>query len=379
MKTKTLFFILITFLFIHCKNEKTQKNADIEIINQNKYAQGFVIEKNENITKISVVNPWQNAENEVFNYYLIPKENTVPDSLKNEKIIFTPISKVVCLSTTHLGFLEVLDERNSIYGLSGTYYVYDSIIQQKIDANEIAEVGFEQNLDIEKIISIKPDVVFAYDITGTLNPKYEQLNKLGITVVLVGEYLENNPLGKAEWLNFFAAFYQKDSIAKEHFDFVEKEYNKNTQLAVEASSFPGVLINTPFQGIWYLPGGESYMSKIIADAGGNYLWNNKKQVESFPVSLEEIFSKNEKINILINPGVQNTKKEILATENRLSELNCIKNNNIFNNNNRIGKNGGNDIWESGTVNPHLILNDLIQIFHPELFPNTKLYYYKKIE
>lgn len=52
---------------------------------------------------------------------------------------------------------------------------------------------------------------------------------------------------------------------------------------------------------------------------------------------------------------------------------------MFNNNKRLNENGGNDYWESGVTNPHLVLADLIRIFHPDLLPDHELYFYQKLE
>jgi iron complex transport system substrate-binding protein len=51
---------------------------------------------------------------------------------------------------------------------------------------------------------------------------------------------------------------------------------------------------------------------------------------------------------------------------------------MFNNNNRVTLRGGNDYWESGSINPQIILKDIGAILHPELFPGYELYYYKRI-
>lgn len=379
-KSLTILWILSKFfLFSACvENEQETSSNNLSYI-PNEFAKGFEINYSDNFKVLKVNKPWQNADNESFEYYLIPKTEEIPDSIKDKIIIRTPIESVVCLSTTHLGFIEKLNEHNSIIGLSGTYFVYDSIINSKIENKEIDEVGFEDNLNIEKIISLKPDVVFAYDITGSLSSKFEQLAQFGITVVYVGEYLETSPLGKAEWIKFFAEFFDKTEIAYQIFNETKTEYNEYIELIKEASSCPGVLVNIPFQGIWYLPGGESFMAKIIEDAGGNYLWKGKKQVESFSVSMEEIFSKNTEISSLINPGMSKSIDEILKTDSRLNNLNCIKNKRVYNNTKRVSKSGGNDFWESGTVNPHLILKDLAAIFHPEIFQQHEFYYYEKIE
>ena len=41
--------------------------------------------------------------------------------------------------------------------------------------------------------------------------------------------------------------------------------------------------------------------------------------------------------------------------------------------------GGNDYYETGSAAPHLILKDLINIFHPGLLEDSVLYFYRKLE
>ncbi len=370
------FFVLLFVILLSCNQENTTQN--LQNIIRPEYAKGFFIENNENYKKISVLSPWQGADNVILNYYLVDSSQTIPDSLNNEIFIQIPIKKAVYLSTTYLGYIELLDERNSIVGISGTKYVYDSIVNKMIDNGLISEVGFEQSLDIEKIIELQPDVVFAYDITGSLQSKYDMLKKLGINVVLVGEYLENHPLGRAEWLKFFASFFQTDSVANRLFSGITANYIDLQKSISDTNNKVGVILNTPFQGIWYLPGGNSYMAQLINDAGGNYLYKNKNSSESFSVSLEDVFMKDDSIDILLNPGQVNSIEDILNIDKRLDNVTCIKSGDVYNNNKRVTALGGNDFWESGVVCPDKILSDLIIVFRNDTASFENMKYYKKI-
>ena len=51
---------------------------------------------------------------------------------------------------------------------------------------------------------------------------------------------------------------------------------------------------------------------------------------------------------------------------------------IFNNNKRATPGGGNDFWESGTVFPDLVLEDLIRVLHPGVLPEQPFNYYVEI-
>lgn len=374
---KFLKIVVFILLFSACSN--TTVNKDKVDLVTTEYAKGFVIEDFNSYKKISILQKWQNSTDVRFEYFLINKSEKIPQEITEKNIIKIPIKKAVYLSTTYLGYIEALDRRNSIIGISGTNFVYDSLIREQIKNKDISEVGFEQNLDIEKIIELQPDVVFAYDINGSLQTKYETLKRLGIQVVMVSEYLENHPLGRAEWIKFFGAFFELDTLSNSLFSDIYIEYNsvKNT---IDANiTKPGVILNTPFQGIWYLPGGNSYMAQLINDAGGNYLFNKKSITESFSISIEEIIAKNDSIEILLNPGQVNSISEILNIDNRISNISCINNGQVFNNNNRVSAMGGNDFWESGVMKPHIILKDLSIILGFKTKQYDSLVFYKKLE
>ena len=383
MKIIKLFFLLLFLLVISCNNiSQTENNKNIDTNFTQipiKYAKGFQIAEYEFYKKLTVINPWQGAKNISYEYYLIPDDKKIPKSIENKHTIKTPIKRIVCLSTTHIAFIDMLNEQNSIAGVGGTDYIYNSELRKKIKEKKIIDVGTEQNLNIELLISLKPEVVFIYGISENITSKIAELQTLGINVVIIGEYLENEPLGKTEWCKFFAEFFQKKELAEEKFTFVTEKYNSLKKITDTINSKPGVLVNIPFQGIWYAPGGNSYFAKLIKDAGGNYLWADNKKNEAFPVDFETVFVKQSQADFLLNTNSVNSISEILQIEQRIENFNCIKQKKVYNNNAKVNKTGGNDFWESGVVSPHLILHDLINIFYPNIFQNDTLYYYKKLK
>jgi len=378
IKKHSIIFILVIFIF-SCNQSFDKKTLEIETTPLPvfiEYANNFAIKKANNYTILEVLNPWQGADNVKYIYYLSNKKE---DNLDNNlKYIQTPIKKAVCLSTTHIGFLDLLDKTNTIIGVSGANFIYNPKIQKRIASNKILDVGYEQNLNIELIISLKPDVVFVFGVQGSIANKISELEKLGISVVIVAEYLEEDPLGKAEWIKFFAEFYEQEEFAKTSFNEIVKEYNNLSQIADTIKDKTGVLVNIPYQGVWYIPGGNSYFAKLINDAGGNYLWKENSKNESYPISFESVFVKQKDADILINPSSVSSVEELLQVETRLSNFNCIKNKEVYNNNLRTNISGGNDFWESAVVNPHIVLKDLITIFYPGVFDADSLFYYQKL-
>ena len=121
-------FILIIF-FLSCENRKSKNNDTNFNTVKNFYAKRFKIEKNNAVTKLSIFDTEGILKNE---YYLIDTEKDIPQNIKNKSIIRVPVKKVICLSTTHIAFLDILDETDKIIAVSGTQYVYNQILRKRI-------------------------------------------------------------------------------------------------------------------------------------------------------------------------------------------------------------------------------------------------------
>lgn len=343
-----------------------------------RYAKGFSINRIGNIRIVRVFNPWEGANGVEYKYILVPKGSVVPDSLKKFPVIETPIKRIVCLSTTHIALLSFLDQRNTLVGAASPGYISDSIVRTMVSQKKVMDVGFDQALNYEVIVALKPDIILAYGIQGETATQYKRLENLGIKVVLDGDYLEETPLAKLEWVKFLAAFYDLSDSATARFNTIEQEYKRLISICVTVKNKPKVLCGLPWKGAWYVPGGESYLAKMITDAGGDYLWNDIKQRESIPLNFEKVIERASIADIWINTGTSNSLEDILKEDKRLQSVKPFRNAQIFNNNALTCPTGGNDFWESGIVKPHIILKDLIKIFHPELLPEHSLVYYKKL-
>jgi iron complex transport system substrate-binding protein len=137
-------------------------------------------------------------------------------------------------------------------------------------------------------------------------------------------------------------------------------------------------VGSPYRDAWWVPGGESYLATLIADAGGDYLGKKNPSNESYVISFEHALSWANQADIWINMGNLLSKNEILSADSRFENFKVFKQGKVYNNIKRLGENGGNDFWESGTVYPNLVLRDLITIFYPELI-DKELVYYQEIK
>lgn len=344
-----------------------------------KYAGGFSIIDFRDYKIIQVFNPWQNTNDITFTYVLGEDKLLVPDSLGEFPFIRIPVSKVITLSTTHLAMINQLGKQETIRGVSGAGLIYDTIIRKKIKAGEVLDVGYDQGLNYETIVSIDPDVLFMYGVEGTEMGTLEKLRELGIPVVFCGEYLETHPLGKSEWIRFFSQFFNKERESELFFNRIDSAYNSLADLAGGVTQHPEVLLGLPWKDTWYVAGGESFSVKLLEDAGGEYLWSETNSTQAIPMDIESVYIKALDADFWINPGAANSLEELSLFDERFKELPVFQNGSVFNNNARLGEMGGNDYWESGTIHPEQVLADLIAIFHPNLLPDHQFIYYKKLK
>ncbi len=383
-KKLTFFFVYILFLILGvlcCTNGKKKSPhpfVEGQILPLS-YAKGFSISSYEQYRKITVLNPWQQSQGISFEYYLVDCNKPIPVELEGKQIVRTPVNCVICLSTSHIGFLSALNEISSLKALSGAGFVSEPQVREALKLKKVFDVGYDQGINYELILSLKPDMIMAYGVGGEVTGFVNKLRDLGLNVILNGEYLEDSPLAKTEWIKFVGAFFNKNQEAEAFFTQVEKNYNEIKQKVAAVNYHPFVLTGLPYKDAWWMAGGNSNLAKLISDAGGDFLWHENTSRESFVVSLEEVVIRSSKADFWINCGTVNTINELISTDSRFTDFPLVKKKSVFNNNLLVSSSGGNDYWERGVVRPDLILADLVKIFHPECDSGIVFNFYKKIE
>ena len=282
------------------------------------------------------------------------------------------------MSVTHVALIDKLNQLNSIIAISGLNFTSNPTIIDRIAANKIKEAGNYQILNYEMLVDEVPDVVMVFGIDQSSSANIIKLKELGLNVVLNAEYMELHPLGKLEWIKFMAAFYDMDDEANNIFNEIENEYIQLTSLTENVENKPSVFVGMPWNSVWHIPGGSSFIAKFFKDAGANYLWSNNDESGSYSKNKEVILDEAFDTEYWLNLNSYSRLDEVAAYDEKFKNFLAFKKSKVFNNNKRLNVNGGNDYWESGVVNPHIVLKDLIEIFHPELLEH-ELYYYQRLE
>jgi iron complex transport system substrate-binding protein len=385
MSRKTT-FALIAFLLLTCFNSCKQvakppkvhckRYATLPI----SYAKGFAVDYYNGFKVVTLKNP-KNADVVVAQYLLKPAKSPMPIGSEQMIPIDYPAKKIVCISTTHIAALTELGIMDSIAAVTNPQFIYNTSLRKKIDEGLIQKVGRDNMPDYEKIVSLSPTFVMTYgnaEGNSSADTKLESMNQ---KVVMNFDYMEQHPLARAEWIKFAAVFFNIEDVADSLFNKVESEYRGLTDSIKQITATtiqPTVFCNTPFKGIWYMPCGENYMCKLIADAGGNFVWADASSTNGLNLSLdyEAVFSKAHDADVWLLNSSTLTMADLKNIDARNSDFKAYKSNKVYNYDLLRSKEGGIDFWESGVFHPEKILNDLASIFYPTYFNPTPSYYRK---
>lgn len=337
------------------------------------YASGFDIQgaDSKQSVLLTVTNPWQSADGIAVQLFIARDGETAPEGFDGQ-VLEGDAERIVAMSSTHIAMLDAIGEVDRVVGVSGIDYISNPDIQARRD--RIGDVGYEGNINYELLLSLYPDLVLLYGVNGAsgMEPK---LRELGIPFMYVGDYLEESPLGKAEWMVALSEVVGCRSEGEKVFAEIPVRYNALKQRVAEnALDAPSVMLNMPYGDSWFMPSAGSYAVRLIEDAGGDYIYKKNTGNASTPVDMEEAYLLASAADLWLNVGMASTLGEVKAACPKFADTRCFRNGYVYNNNARTNAAGGNDYFESGVVHPELVLRDLIKIFHPELVEEDFVYY-----
>ena len=260
-----------------------------------------------------------------------------------------PFHRIVCMSSSYVGFLEAIEADSTVAGVSGLHFLGNPGI------NAI-EAGYDAALNYEAILAVKPDLFLTYSVSSAEPPYLAKLRELGIRCATVSEHLESHPLARAEYVKLFGTFTGRRERADSVFCAVRDAYLALVQPVVTKK----VLINIPYADQWFIPGGNNYMTRLIRDAGGELLGAVPGKQESSVIGLETAFRYAQEADVWLHPGWCGTREQLRSVHPLFSEFPVLEKE-VWNNTLQRTPGGGNRFWETGPVHPDWILEDLTRI------------------
>lgn len=374
MKKIILFSTILIAILSSCNIKVSQDNKKIKGPNSIEYANGFSITKETNYKILTINNPWH--INRIHSIYYLVKNDSIITPSDGKKVLI-PISKVCTSSATQYEPHVLLKEINSIVGICSPKYLYNPVIKERFKKGLIANLGSDYNINLEVLIHCQPNFYFASSYSEN-DPNTKRLNNSGIPIMPINDWMEETPLGRAEWIKVYGALYDKSEISDSIFHSIKHEYI-NAQKQIDSIQVkPTIMSGSNYKGTWYMPGGKCYMATLFKDAGADYLYASDTTKGSLPLSFEKVLHDFADCDIWLNAPVDSY-SALISMDERHTLFKPTKTRSIYGFYNRTDLNGANDFWESGVLHPDLILKDLIWALHPNLFSDYSPTYIIKLK
>jgi len=367
-----LVFVLSIFLF-SCGDTKEKDEPRFDYypnkIN-NSYAKGFSVSYHNSYKIVDVYNDRDSSEL-IQRYYLVEQGTKLPVMEPNAQMIRVPLTSVSCLSTTQIAYLSVLNKHNAIAGVGYADFIKDSAIQEQLSKGWTMEITRGGHVDKELILQSNTSILMANAFDQL---SLSSLSELDIPVIYSTEYLEDNALARAEWIKFFALFFNAEKKASAYFAEIVNSYMEIQAKVNRIDTKPGVLFGSYYQGTWYVPGGNSLISTLFEDAGAYYIYEDQEGIENIHIDPESLMDRMPQLNywgFVLSKEEDPVLSDFLAGDKRMQDLAMDLDLNFFYCNSFHC-----DYFGMANLEPDVLLADLGKIFHPSLFPEHQFVYFQ---
>lgn len=373
MKKNTAFLILVSLILLlaGCHRNKISETHEGKEIRFD-YAKLIRVWECDGFKKMEIRNPWDTTCL-LQTYLLVDKTKEIPAKCSGGVVVRVPLEKSAVFTTVHCSLIEELGAVNSISGICELEYITNPNIISLTQSGKIVDFGSSMSPDIEKIITVSPDAILLSPFNNSGG--HGGLDKLGIPIVECADYMESDPLGRAEWIKLYGMLFGKESEADSIFSKVTETYTKiEKEAQQETGSHPSLLYGLDNGGSWFIPGGKSYMAKMFASAGANYIFGETSHSGAEPFAFETVYDKGCNADIWLILGTEVADKTYKDLQ-RFSNFKSYKEKRVY-----ACNTTKTSFFDEIPFHPERLQKDLYVIFHSEKYDdvNEYLHYYRKL-
>ena len=328
------------------------------------------MERTADYTVVTVGDPWKGGV--LHRYVLVPRDTELPENLPEGTVVRTPVDRALVYSSVHTSLLDELGAIGAVKGVVDSQYFIDSTIVNGVAKGIIADCGNSMNPTVEKVIEMQPDAIL---LSPYQDASYGQIAKLDIPIIECADYLEYDPLGRAEWVKFYGELVGKRAEADSLYNAVVTAYDDLKQKAADAATHPTVVTEMVISGVWNVPGGQSYMARILTDAGGKYLWADDMNTGSLALDFNQVLALAQNADYWFIKWTNiNSLKDLQGAYDLNKEMAAFQNKRVY-----VCDTDKTRFFDRIPFHPEVLLREFSAILHPELFPDFQNQMYHHID
>lgn len=285
MKTNFFLYIALMALMVACRGNvvENQTVSNDSVIIQ---AQLLAMERTDDYTVVTIRDPWKSG-GVLHRYVLVPADMQLPTHLPEGTVVRTPLRSALVYSGVHTAMMRELGAFDALKGVCDVQFFTDPDVIQAVKAGKLADCGSSMAPTIERVIEMQPDGIL---LSPYQDATYGQIATMDIPIIECADYMETTPLGRAEWVKFYGELLGQRERADSLYQAVEKAYNELKDKVTQTGAHPKVLTEMFISGVWNVPGGNSYMARLIQDAGGVHPWANDKSTGSLNLDFNQVLA-----------------------------------------------------------------------------------------
>lgn len=351
---KILGLLLFILLLAGCNGANTGSVATGDSDTLISRAELLTMIKTEGYTLVTISDPWHEGAT-LRTYVLVHRDSVMPGNLPEGTVIRVPIERAIVYSAVHTAVMSELGGANAVKGVTDAQFFTDSLVTQGLANGTITDCGSSMTPLVEKVIDLDPDAIL---LSPYQDGQYGQITKLNIPIVECADYMETTPLGRAEWIKFYGALLDRDDLAKEIFSRVVARYDSICSMAQTGLS-PTVLTETVISGVWNVPGGNSYMARLLTDAGGKYPWASDTHTGSLNLDFNQVLDRAHNADVwLVKSFNIHSLDDLLKAYELNSEFDAFKTGNVY-----ACDTGTTHLFEIFPFHPETLLEEYYNIFN----------------
>ena len=367
MKLRLCFSLVGIYLLVGCKPQPSEGGEQAGGLLPNSYARGFQLAEIDEGYSLTVMHPADTTK--VLAEYVFSR--TRPSSARHN-VIHIPVKSVSVYSTTFLPYFRHLQSEEVVTGIANANLVMNPLYRKRLKEGLAVNITRVNEPDLERLIALQNDVFMVYPYADNDFSRYKQA---GIPVVYNLEYQEEHPLARVEWIKLAGVLLDKFSEAKQNCEEVFEAYTSFSQTIPDSAV--SVFTGSYYGGMWYAPPANSYLAHLITDAGGHYIFQERKTDGNIALDFEaalDRFSDLDFWGIIISHEGRFDLEAVSKMDARYRHLRSFQTGQIFYCNTH-----NSDYFGAAVMEPQVILKDLAAIFYPELYANHQPVYFRSIQ
>ncbi len=369
---RNCFCLLLPLCLTLSCNVRHSSSSESEKTDFVRYAVGYTVTDQDGYTKVEVHDPW-NKGKLLQRYLLVPRDKPIPEGMPKGTVVRVPLHNIVVYTSVHSAVLDELGVTGNIVGVCESRYIKVPAVNERIRNGLITDLGEATAPNVERMIEIGAEVVLASPFD---HGSYGPVEKIGIPVIECADYMETDPLGRAEWIKFVGLLTGQSERADSLFRETESNYLKIKALAEGVTSRPKLMTGKKYGSSWHVPSGESYMARIYKDAGADYLFSYLPGTGGSPMSFETVLDKAIHADIWLihyNQEEEMTYNMLKSDYASYSQFDAFRDRRIYGCNTNYSL-----YYEEVPVHPDYLLAELIALFHPQLLPEYEFRYFSPL-